>query len=184
MNEKQFVKEAGMRLPKKVDVEPNAAEHEADKAAVLEALAEAGEEIAVSEDMVSSKKLNINYNASDLLVLTRAKYLATYIMTVTEKAPKRFRVVYVNRMQNHILDVLENIVAANFTRMDSDEGKHDRKKYQKQAYIKLKLLGYIAFLAYASGALNKKQYTFIAQNLSDVVSLLTAWGKSDAARKI
>ncbi len=55
------------------------------------------------------------------------------------KIPKKFRGVFVNRMQNYCLDTLECLLEANFTRMDAIEKKIKRNStnkfpfsYQKQ----------------------------------------------------
>ena len=50
---------------------------------------------------------------SELTVVTKAKDLCRYVMTVTEKSPKRFRFTLVSRMQNLALDVIEQAYRAN-----------------------------------------------------------------------
>ena len=47
-------------------------------------------------------------NLSELIVITKAKELCSYVMTVTQKSPKHFRFTFVTRMQNLSLDVIEN----------------------------------------------------------------------------
>jgi len=49
---------------------------------------------------------------NDLFVITKAKDLAKYILTVTEKSPKKFRFTLVVRLQNYILDALESLYLA------------------------------------------------------------------------
>ena len=46
-------------------------------------------------------------NQSELIVITKAKELCSYVMTVTQKSPKHFRFTFVTRMQNLSLDVIE-----------------------------------------------------------------------------
>lgn len=50
---------------------------------------------------------------SELTVITKAKDLCSYIMTVTQKSPKQFRFTFVTRMQNLALSVIENLFLAN-----------------------------------------------------------------------
>ena len=50
---------------------------------------------------------------SELVVVTRAKELCSYIMTVTQKSPKHFRFTFVTRLQNLSLNIIENIYRAN-----------------------------------------------------------------------
>ena len=104
------------------------------------------------------------------------------MIAVTEKSPKKFRGVFVNRMQNYCLDTLEYLLEANFIRMDSIENKKKREEYQKEAIVKLKLLGYIAMVAESSGCILKRQYKEITRQLAEGINLISAWKKSDDER--
>lgn len=109
--------------------------------------------------------------------------MTAYVITITEKSPKKFRAVFINRMQNYSLDCIENLIEANSIRMDSAKNKERRRECQRIAFLKLKLLGYISFLALENQCILKKQYQQISLQLSDCISLLVAWRKSDAERK-
>lgn len=98
------------------------------------------------------------------------------------KIPKKFRWVFVNRMQNYCLDTLECLLEANFTRMDAIEKKIKRAELQKEAIVKLKLLGYVSMVAENSGCILKKQYKQISIQLSEAINLTVAWKKSDDER--
>ena len=52
-------------------------------------------------------------NQSELIVITKAKELCSYVMTVTQKSPKHFRFTFVTRMQNLSLDVIEKSININ-----------------------------------------------------------------------
>lgn len=67
--------------------------------------------------------------------------------------------------------------------MDSVKNKEKRKECQHNAFLKLKLLGYIAFLAFENECILKKQYAQISLQVSDCINLLIAWRKSDLQRK-
>ena len=51
-------------------------------------------------------------STSELAVITKAKDLCSYVMTVTDKSPKRFRFTLVSRMQNYELNVIESLILA------------------------------------------------------------------------
>ena len=87
-----------------------------------------------------------------------------------------------NRMQNYCLDALECLLKANFIRMDSIEKKTEREELQKEAIIKLKVLGYISMVAENSGCILKKQHKQISLQLSEAINLTVAWKKSDDER--
>lgn len=117
-----------------------------------------------------------------MIVITVVKKLTAYTIAITEKSPKKFRGVFVNRMQNYCLDTLENLLKANFIRMDNLNNKKLREDLQRNAIVNLKLLGYVSMVAENSGCILKKQYKQISMQLSEAISLVTAWKKSDDER--
>ena len=129
------------------------------------------------------KDVKIPTDSSELIVITKCKKLTAYVITITEKSPKRFRAVFVNRMQNYCLDCLESLIEANSLKMDSIKNKEKRRECQHNAFLKLKILGYISFLALENECILKKQYTQISLQISNCVNLLVAWRKSDSQRK-
>ncbi len=57
-----------------------------------------------------------------------------------------------------------------------------RKKYQREAYVDLKLLGYMALMAKEQGGILAKQYEQISIRSTEVIRLLLAWSRSDQNR--
>ena len=49
---------------------------------------------------------------SDLMVITKAKDLCSYVMTVTQKSPKQFRFSLVARLQGYAPDMIANLYRA------------------------------------------------------------------------
>ena len=121
---------------------------------------------------------------SELSVITKAKDLCSYIMTVTDKSPKRFRFTLVSRMQNYGLDVIENLISANeiFVRVDTSAEAKERLSLQRKAMTSLKLLGYISELAMQQQCILQKQYEQITKQVYDTQNLLGAWMNSDRKR--
>lgn len=186
----QVSRDNNLKIPKKVEnIESNLNMKE-DKLAIKQAMALAKnkridiekEEKIIEEDKDLNLIDKIPFNANDLMVITVVKKLTAYIITVTEKSPKKFRGVFVNRMQNYCLDTLQCLLEANFIRMDSMEKKIKREELQKDAIVKLKLLGYSSMVAENSGCILKKQYKQISMQLSEAINLTVAWKKSDDAR--
>ena len=83
---------------------------------------------------------------SELTVITKAKDLCSYVMTVTQKSPKQFRFTFVSRLQNLALSTIENLFRANdvFVSKTDIHSQKERLSYQRSAMTDLKLLGYIA----------------------------------------
>ena len=82
---------------------------------------------------------------SDLLVVTKAKELCAYIMTVTQKSPKQFRFTFVTRLQNLALGVIEDLYYANemFIGKGGEKNAEKRLSTQHRALTSLKLIAYI-----------------------------------------
>ena len=120
----------------------------------------------------------------DLLVVTKAKELCTYIMTITQKSPKQFRFTFVTRLQNLALDVIENIYFANeiFIGKGYIKNAESRLALQHRALTVLKLIAYIAELAMTEKCILFKQYEQIAKSTTDCQRLLGAWINSDKKR--
>lgn len=124
----------------------------------------------------------IPFNANDLIVITVVKKLGAYMIAVTEKSPAKYRGVFVNRMQNLSLEILELLLQANFVRIDCLENKKKREEFQKDAIIKLKMLGYISMVAENSNCILSKQFKQIPIQIGEAINLIAAWKKSDDTR--
>lgn len=134
------------------------------------------------KDMDLERIEKIPFNANDLMVITVVKKLGAYIIAITEKSPAKYRGVFVNRMQNLSLEILELLLQANFVRIDSLDNKKQREEYQKDAIIKLKMLGYIAMVAENSKCILPKQFKQISIQIGESINLISAWKKSDDNR--
>lgn len=178
----------GLQLQMTIPMDGNRKESNEDKIATAKGVAK-GNQKKFIEDKVFLQELEdvdkdtkVRQNSSELLVITKTKKLAAYVITITEKSPKKFRAVFVNRIQNYCLDCLEYLIEANSMRIDSAQNKERRKECQHQAFLKLKLLGYMSFLSLESNCILKKQYEQISLQVADCINLLVAWRKSDADR--
>ena len=114
---------------------------------------------------------------SELAVITKAKDLCSYVMTVTDKSPKRFRFTLVAKLQNYALDIIENLYRANevFVKAGDREKVQQRIDFQHQALTELKLLGYMAQLSMEQGCILPKQYEQITKKIHDCQNMLGAY---------
>jgi len=117
-------------------------------------------------------------------VIVRAKELASYILTVTDKSPKRSRFTLTSKLQNYTLNIIENLYRANevFVKKGDAQKAEKRLEYQQQALTEMKLLGYMAQLAMEQQCILTKQYEQITKKLYDCQNLLGAWMNSDRKR--
>ena len=102
--------------------------------------------------------------------MTKTKDLAKYILTVTEKSPKKFRFTLVVRLQNYILDAIELIHRANHER-DIEK----RMKLQHEAKTSLVMLDYFAQLASEQECILFRQYEQISKQQAECLLYLGKW---------
>ena len=112
---------------------------------------------------------------SELIVITFAKKLLSYVVLVTERAPKKFRFTFTNRLQNYAIDILEDLFSAHQLRTDIKVTLEKRKALQKDAYTKLKLLSYMAFIAHENKVILEKHYHNIADLVHETLGWLHQW---------
>ena len=111
--------------------------------------------------------------------------MGSYVFTVTDKSPKKFRFTLVTRLQNTCLDIIENLYYANSVYV---KGKEDythigkRNAYQKRAYVKVKMLLYFALIARENQCILPKQHEQISTQAYEVNRMITAWARSDLRR--
>ncbi len=115
---------------------------------------------------------------SELYVLTKAKELSKYVITVTEKSPKKFRFTLVVRLQNYCLDIIENILLANMLHI-SDERRLEK---QKEAGRLLELLGYFSMICMETECILPNQFENISKLQAECLLFLGKWIKSDQKR--
>ena len=118
---------------------------------------------------------------SDLLVITKTRDLANYVFTITHKSPKEYRFSIVSRMQNYVLDAVENLYRANAVQLTS-QTIMNREHYQREAMTAFRLLGTVAQIGSEQGAITAHQLEQIAMQVSDCEHLLGAWVNSDRKR--
>ena len=115
---------------------------------------------------------------SELYVLTKAKELSKYVITVTEKSPKKFRFTLVVRLQNYCLDIIENILLANMLHISDAR----RLEKQKEAGRLLELLGYFSMLCMETECILPNQFENISKLQAECLLFLGKWISSDKKR--
>ena len=126
----------------------------------------------------------MEHKQSELTVITKAKDLCSYVMTVTQKSSKQFRFTFTSRLQNLSLDVIKALYRANdtFVTKENVSAREKRLEFQHQAMTNLKLLAYFSLLAREQNCILPKQYEQISRQSTDCQNLLGAWINSDRRR--
>lgn len=122
---------------------------------------------------------------NELVVVTKAKDLCSYVLTITQRCPKHFRFTFVSRLQNLSLSIIENIYRANEVYAFGEDRKikmQQRLDFQHAALTELKLLLYMSLLALEQKCILFKQYEQISKQAVDTQNLIGAWINSDKRR--
>ena len=124
------------------------------------------------------------HSTSELQVITFAKNLCSYVMTITQKSPKQFRFSLIGRMQGYVLDIVEELYYANdiYVTPASRAGWAQRQAHQRKAMATLKLLSWVAQVSMEQGAIQPKQFQQISEQCWNTQNLLGAWIISDQKR--
>ena len=108
----QVSRSNNLKIPKEIETVTKTANNVEDTVAIKKGIAMAESKKFNEKKMKEKLELEdkdlkviekIPSNSNDLVVITVAKKLCAYVIAVTEKSPKKFRGVFVNRMQNYIL---------------------------------------------------------------------------------
>ena len=122
---------------------------------------------------------------SELKVITKSKDLISYILSISENAPKKYRFTLVSKMQNLSLDILENLIFANEIMLDGkSENLLQRREHQHTAIADLKVLDAVAMIARQNSCILPKQYENISKMIYDCVKLTGGWMNSDIKRTV
>lgn len=123
---------------------------------------------------------------SELQVITAAKNLCSYVLTITQKSPKQFRFSLIGRMQGYVLDIVEELYFANdvFIKPGANTAWKTRVDHQRKAMSTLKLLTWVAQVSMEQGAIQPKQYEQICRHAYDTQNMLGAWMNSDRKRML
>lgn len=105
-----------------------------------------------------------------MAVFTHAKKLSEYIFVITEKSPVKLRWSIVSRLLDTSVEVIECLYRANYEREEEE-----RLAWQKKAMVALSLLDFYTETAKTKQAINFRQMTLIAEQITDVKKLLSGW---------
>ena len=99
------------------------------------------------------------------------------MMTITQKSPKQFRFSLIGRMQEYVLNVVEEMYYANdiYVNPASRAGWAQRQAHQRKAMATLKLLSWVAQVSMEQGAIQPTQFQQISEQCWNTQNLLGAW---------
>lgn len=126
-----------------------------------------------------------NGNESPLHIIPVISKLVDYTLDLTDNTkhfPKKVRFSIVNRIQDRVLSIRDDIVDANeiFPIMD-EQDKIDRLKLQRSALTGCKKLLYLIELSKKRGYIDKGTFDYWTKLTLDVKFMAAAWYKAEQA---
>jgi hypothetical protein len=92
-----------------------------------------------------------------------------WLLPTTEKFPKRVRFVFVERINNLALDVIEDIIEARYSRFE--------KPVLKQLNLKLEKLRVLLRICQSQSYLSHKSYHYAVKKIDEVGRMAGGWLK-------
>lgn len=138
-----------------------------------------------------------------MAIFSKAKELISFIYSVTENWPKKYRYDFTARVRNTAFDIYEKLAEANEIYVEKPVEKdvvHEdrfllllrdmtranriikRCDLQNEASTGLKKLEYLFSEAYSKHLINAKKWERVSEIISEVTRLLYAWMSSDRRR--
>jgi len=132
-----------------------------------------------------TKKPKATLADNDLMAITRAKELCSYVLLITKNMPKHFRHTLSKEMAQSALKIIRNLYTANETYIGKNnlETRYPiRRDLQQDAKTELKMLTYFAQLALKEQGIKPKQFQTIAQLAVECDHIINGWIASDRKR--
>ncbi len=106
--------------------------------------------------------------------ITRTYDLLKWLMPVISKFPKDKRYTLGNRIENKLLDILELLLTANYTRT--------KLEALRQANLELENFRFLARLSHDLQFINLRRYEFISKEANEIGRLIGGWIRQQAAK--
>jgi hypothetical protein len=106
--------------------------------------------------------------------LTLTYDLLKWSIPTIEKFPRSQRFLLGDRIENHILDILELLISARYSR--------DKIDYLKKANLKIEVLRFLWRLSLDMKYLNNRRYEHVSALINDIGRLIGSWIKYVKAR--
>lgn len=124
-----------------------------------------------------------NGNDSPLHVLPVASNLIDYTLDLTDNVkhfPKKVRFTIVNRIQDRVLSIHDNLVDANeIFPITSEQGRIDRLSFQRKALTDCKKLLFLIELSKKRGYIDAGTFDYWTKLTLDVKFMTAAWYKAE-----
>lgn len=127
----------------------------------------------------------VNKSDSEMAVFARCKDLISHTLLMTNNTkhyPKHMRFTLVNRMQDMVFKIYENLMEANETYPGDDVQVEKRKSLQRLALVYCKEFMFFIELSLEQGYISVKSAEYWTELVLHVKNLTGKWLQSDGRR--
>lgn len=121
-------------------------------------------------------------------IITKAEKVADYVLTATDKSPKKLRCDLVPEMRKQAFRILEDIVRANCCDVDGEKAtestRETRRGYQDDCLATLRVLECFAQMALGHSYITFKQFDFLTLLTQELYDMVVNWTASDEKRTV
>ena len=117
----------------------------------------------------------------EFLIITKAKDLVNHTFTMTESKgfAKKYRFTIVNRMQDKVLSIFEDIQEANELDLSNPKEFRERQYLQKRALTQCKTVLFLIELCYTRGCIDIGSCKCWSKYVLDVKFMTAKWKKRE-----
>ena len=107
--------------------------------------------------------------------ITKTYDLIKWSIPQLKKSPRDQKFLLGDRIENHLLDVLELLLSANYSRI--------KLEFLKKANLKLEILRFLFRLAFELKYMNKRRYEYVCIHIDEAGRMVGGWIKQQKVKK-
>ncbi|MGK5092738.1 diversity-generating retroelement protein Avd [Deltaproteobacteria bacterium TL4] len=111
----------------------------------------------------------------ELPLFTHWMEFVSWLLNTTEKCPKRLRFTLTQRIENHALDIVEELVQARYSK------GVEKKQILQRINLTLERLRILLRLGFQQQALTQKQYEYALRQIQEAGKMVGGWSKQQGA---
>ena len=112
--------------------------------------------------------------SEEIKAIPKTYDLLKWLLPIVSKFPKDRRYTLGQRIENKLLDILELLLKANYSKVKID--------LLKKANLELEMLRYLIRLCYDLRFINLKRYEFCSEQINEIGKLVGGWIKQQIAK--
>ncbi len=129
-----------------------------------------------------------NDYTKEMAVIVKAKNLLTHTCNMTantERFPKKYRFSIAVRIENHAIDIYENLVRASECDLNDEHERQRRADCQQQVIVSCKLLNALIELAYKTPSIQiaAKSFEYWGSLVVEVKRMTAKWRSNERQQR-